>query len=295
MLLPISLEVFHTQVEKAVEVSSAPSSPNNNSSSDSDDMNIENESEQPASPFDCLFCPQHFQPSSSGLASNLSHMRQTHGLTIPNPELVTDMESFLGYLATQIHTWHECLHCGATRSSTRSIQNHMRDSGHCRLNFDKEPELIDFWEYSPPSPPPQPTPTSSATGMRALDGRVTESIQRTSPTPSRGPSRGPPRGQELTLTTPRPNPEDVALPAPLPPRTSTRQLGRRDEMALLGISPQQRSALMCAEKKAQRGEAAARKAREWVYAKGGNMQKHDQMDCSRAGKWGKQDHRLMPR
>jgi pre-60S factor REI1 len=32
------------------------------------------------------------------------------------------------------------------KDSIVSIQSHMRDKGHCLLNFDREPELLDFWE-----------------------------------------------------------------------------------------------------------------------------------------------------
>jgi pre-60S factor REI1 len=51
--------------------------------------------------------------------------------------------------------------------------------------------------------------------------------------------------------------------------------------------------LASAEKKAQRSKAMSRRAREWVYAKGANSQKYDQLD-NRA-KWGKQQHKLLPR
>jgi pre-60S factor REI1 len=56
---------------------------------------------------------------------------------------------------------------------------------------------------------------------------------------------------------------------------------------------QQRQILVLAEKKAQRREDIARRAREWVYAKGANAQKFDQLDNQ--AKWGKQNHKLLPR
>jgi pre-60S factor REI1 len=64
-------------------------------------------------------------------------------------------------------------------------------------------------------------------------------------------------------------------------------------MSIIGISEQQRHALVLAEKKAQRSEAAAVRAREWVYAKGANLQKYDQLDNKM--KFGKQNHKLLPR
>ena len=76
-----------------------------------------------------------------------------------------------------------------------------------------------------------------------------------------------------------------------PQLASGRQVARREEMSLLGVSVQQRQALVL--KKAQRNEAVARRAREWVYAKGANSQKFDQVDNQM--KWGKQNHKLLPR
>jgi pre-60S factor REI1 len=67
-------------------------------------------------------------------------------MSIPDPEMVVDLESFVGYLATEARVLHECLYCAAMKDSTVSIQSHMRDKGHCLLNFDREPELLDFWE-----------------------------------------------------------------------------------------------------------------------------------------------------
>ncbi len=78
-----------------------------------------------------------------------------------------------------------------------------------------------------------------------------------------------------------------------PQLASGRQLARREEMSILGVSVQQRQALVLAVKKAQRSEAVARRAREWVYAKGANSQKFDQVDNQM--KWGKQNHKLLPR
>lgn len=82
-------------------------------------------------------------------------------------------------------------------------------------------------------------------------------------------------------------------PAVEPQLQSSRQLARREEMSLLGVSVQQRQALVLAEKKAQRSEAVARRAREWVSSKGANSQKFDQVDNQ--AKWGKQNHKLQPR
>jgi pre-60S factor REI1 len=212
-------------------------------------------------------------------------------MCIPDPEMVIDMQSFVGYLATEVRVWHECLYCGATKPSTLSIQSHMRDKGHCLLNLDREPELLDFWE----SPPwvdgdtagleQEPPINLSATEIRLASGRVIGS-RYAAPA-----SKKAARKWDLMASTMRALPPDSASESS--PVASGRQLARREEISLLGISVQQRQALVLAEKKAQRCEAAAHRAREWVYAKAANSQKFNQVDNQM--KWGKQNHKLLPR
>jgi pre-60S factor REI1 len=226
-------------------------------------------------------------------------MYTAHGMSIPDPEMVVDMQSFVGYLATEVRAWHECLYCGATKPSTLSIQSHMRDKGHCLLNLDREPELLDFWESSQwvdgdgAAALEQGRPTNlSATEIRFASGKVISSRHAAPATKKASRKRG---LAASTMTTLAPGSED-AESSPLavgPQLASSRQLARREEMSILGISVQQRQALVLAEKKAQRSEAVARRAREWVYAKGANSQKFDQMDNQM--KWGKQNHKLLPR
>ena len=209
------------------------------------------------------------------------------------------MQSFVEYLATEVRVWHECLYCGATKSSTLSIQNHMRDKGHCLLNLDREPELLDFWE-SPrwvdgdgAAALEQGRPTNlPATEIRFTFGRVVASRHAASTAKKAS------RKQGLTASTVRALPqgsEDAAssLLAVGPPLASGRQLARREEMGILGVSVHQRQALVLAEKKAQRSESVTHRAREWAYAKAANSQKFDQVDNQM--KWGKQNHKLLPR
>jgi pre-60S factor REI1 len=230
---------------------------------------------------------------------NLEHMRTTHGLFIPDPEMVADMQSFVGYLATEVREWHECLYCGATKPSTLSIQSHMRDKGHCLLNLDREPELLDFWERplgvdgDVAAALEEEGPINlSATEIRFASGRVIGSRHAATATKKASRKRG------LMASTMRalpPGSEDAesSPPAVEPQLEPGRQLARREEMGMLGVSVQQRQALVLAEKKAQRSEAVARRAREWAYGKRANSQKFDQIDNQM--KWGKQNHKLLPR
>ena len=73
-------------------------------------------------------------------------MHIVHGLFIPNQDRLTDIDTFLAYLHTIITEFKECLYCGSTKSSAEAAKSHMRDRGHCMLNFDTEGELSMFWE-----------------------------------------------------------------------------------------------------------------------------------------------------
>jgi pre-60S factor REI1 len=300
-LPPITLHTFNTDVEKSIAVKETRKIVRSKSSDSNYDENVsDKEDEQSASPFQCLFCNQSFGSDDAGFAANLEHMHIVHGMSIPDPELVVDMYSFVGYLATEVRSWHECLYCGASKPSTMSIQSHMRDKRHCQLNFDREPELLDFWE-SPPqvdedadddgaAAVEQERPANlSTTELRFPSGKVIGSRHTASTAPRASKKRA------LVIKALPSSSEGAESPPPAaePQFASGRQLARREEMGLVGISVQQRQALALAEKKAQRSEDVARRTREWISSKGANSQKYDQADNQM--KWGKQNHKLQPR
>lgn len=231
-------------------------------------------------------------------------MRHKHNFQIPNTEKLSDKESLIGYLATEIHTWHECLYCGASKDSTLAIQSHMRDKGHCALNMEREPELSEFWETDEEqdgeSSEDAKIVSFEETEIHLPSGKIIGSKSTTSTT-------------QKTLRKQR-NEQKALIPIPdeiknikanfenreaqsshltIAPPSPSRQLSRREEMSLTGVSPQQRQILILAEKKAQRTETVARRAREWANAKNANKQEFDQLD-NRA-KHGKQNHKLLPR
>ncbi|KAK6359903.1 hypothetical protein TWF696_001030 [Orbilia brochopaga] len=312
-LPPVPRDEFESlnQVEARNDTTEAPAATSSRRSKNSRSKDIsseeeisDNESEESVSPFQCLFCNQGFTSDDDGFETNLEHMRTAHGLSIPDPEMVEDLQSFVAYLATEVRVWHECLYCGAMKPSTTSIQSHMRDKGHCLLNFDREPELLEFWEGSrsvdggDDDAAEQERPTNlSETEIRFASGKVIGS-RHAAPGPAvkkvlrkRAPvvstTRALPEGSEGAELPPE------AVEQPPQQQSSGRQLARREEMGIIGISVQQRQALVLAEKKAQRSEAVARRAREWVYAKAANSQKFDQLDNQM--KFGKQNHKLLPR
>lgn len=293
-LPPIALDVFDRNTERKIEISDA--SLNSRSSSS------ENGSEEIVSPFQCLFCDWDFASNDAGFAANLEHMGEAHGMSIPHAEMVVDLQSFVEYLATEVRAWHECLYCGATKASISSIQSHMRDKGHCLLNLDREPELLDFWENSQwvrgesaTTPEPRFPIRSLATKISTASSKVIGSrhapdATRKAPKIRSVTSRALSTGLEAAESSLQIAESHLSLDRRI---ASDRQLCRREDMSLQGISVQQRQTLILAEKKAQRSEAVARRIREWVRAKGTNSQKFDQLDNRM--KFGKQNHKLLPR
>jgi pre-60S factor REI1 len=220
-------------------------------------------------------------------------MFAVHGLFIPDRDRLSDPASFLGYLATQIRVWHECLYCGIMRTSTSSVQSHMRDSGHCMLSFEKEPELCEFWEckshrgngFANTGTNPQSRLREGPQLQLASGKTVTSKSSRRSRTQAT-------RATNVQVTLPA-DAESSQLPEP--PRLRTcRQLARRDEMGLQNMSFQQRNVLVVAVKRSQKEEAIAKRAKEWIYARKSNDQKHDQNYGALA--WAKAGiHNLLPR
>lgn len=260
---------------------------------DASEEESSSESDQDAAtPFQCVFCHQDFKDHDESLESTLNHMITDHGLFIPQQESISDMESFLGYLATQIRVWHECLFCGATRDSTLAIQSHMRDRGHCMLNLDREPELLDFWENEPREAGSGPTIEeklklrSSNEEVQLSSGKVVASRH----VPSKRVET--PRARDLRLAL---RAEAKASPQPENPKQNNqRQLARREEMSILGVDLHRRQALLVAEKRSQKQQEVASRASEWANAKKANRQKHDQANGPLS--WAKGGlHNLLPR
>ncbi|EPS35568.1 hypothetical protein H072_11112 [Dactylellina haptotyla CBS 200.50] len=308
-LPPISSEIFHEKVQPqaaTVEEDANQESSEEGSSSESDQDTV--------SPLQCLFC-QHDSKDNEDVEGALDHMLVAHGLFVPQQELISDMESFLKYLATQIRVWHECLYCGTTRDSTPAIQSHMRDTDHCMLNLEREPELLDFWENELSE---EELTKREQFGLIKREGvkvvSSKEEIQLSSGkviTSKHGPSKKAKAvkerrkarlavaSAEATASTQPEIPDSLINVNPpqhnsKPKGHAGRQLARRDEMSIAGLNPQQRQALMVAEKKSQKQEEVATRAKEWANNRKANKQKHDQAHGPLS--WAKGGlHNLLPR
>lgn len=92
----------------------------------------------------CLFCTKDLD----NLENNLEHMSSEHGLYIPEIEYLSSLETIVGYLRTVVTEYNECLYCGMVKQSAEGIRRHMLDKDHCMINLEREPELLEFWDFS---------------------------------------------------------------------------------------------------------------------------------------------------
>ena len=95
----------------------------------------------------CLFC--NYQSPTFKL--NVMHMTKYHSMFIPEQIYLVNLEGLINWLYTRIHDLHECLYCHKTKFTTEAIQTHMRDTGHCKIAFEEENDMIDvgqFYDFS---------------------------------------------------------------------------------------------------------------------------------------------------
>ena len=105
-----------------------------------DEHQPEDESPEPTQ---CLFC----NTLSDSVDSNASHMKQSHGMFIPERAYLVDLEGLLNWLHDRISLFHECLFCGLVRPTAHGIQTHMRDKGHCMIAFESEEQMIEVGQF----------------------------------------------------------------------------------------------------------------------------------------------------
>jgi pre-60S factor REI1 len=217
-------------------------------------------------PTQCLFCDSQ----SSSLNANIDHMSSRHGLFIPSPDRLSDLESFFSYLATIIFSYNECLFCSLEKSTVEGVQTHMRDKGHCKIKLSADSELLDFWERSDDSGDDDTTiKLSSTTEMRLPSGAVVNSRAgitqlRARPGLAQSRTRGlrcRNRREEMRAITTGEK-QDVANEKPV--RNDDRRVTGRGERGLAGVSESQRLALQVTERKMNRREAVAKAAQRYA-------------------------------
>jgi pre-60S factor REI1 len=195
----------------------------------------------------------------------MTHMSSLHGLFIPSPDRLSDLESFTIYLATIVFSYNECLYCHVQKGCVHSVQTHMRDKGHCTINLDVDSRLLDFWEPSDDSEDDGAATRLSSTEMQLPSGVVVNSRAATTQfrarprlaqLRSRGLQHRTKRDQVRAVTADETTREQV--------RGHDHRVAVRGEMGLAGLSDGQRLALQVAEKKTKTREAVAKAAQRYV-------------------------------
>jgi pre-60S factor REI1 len=232
----------------------------------------------------CLFCNNQF----NSVDSNIEHMGLLHGLFIPNIERLTDLESFLHYLSSIVVQYQECLYCGLTRPTLEGIQQHMSNKGHCRLNFEREEEILQFWEIDEDE-------TEDRSGGHMQSQRNFDHERRLGSGKVVGSRKGLPfaqrkrngirgEGHEQTtareiatetkdLGTSNKSHQEDSKSLSRHRASSDRRVETRKVMGITGVSEQQKRALAVVAKKLQKEELAARAAHGWAIEKIANKQK----------------------
>ncbi|KAB2569594.1 Cytoplasmic 60S subunit biogenesis factor REI1-like protein [Lasiodiplodia theobromae] len=266
------------------------SPPSSDLDEESDEEDEEEEEPVALTPTTCLFC----NATSPTLDANLSHMSTTHSLFIPEPDSLIDLETFLLYLAAIVFRYHECLYCGAAKSSAAAAQTHMRDKGHCMINLaSADSELLDFWEFdedeegegaggggAAAAASVLSSVNVSDTEMRLPSGAIVGSRHHAESVHNRHGLVGARVQAAKRRKAIADSEHDAAADAdggeadarPQPP-SMDRRVAVRGEMGLVGVPEQQRRALMAVEKKMMKREAVARAAQRWATEKVANRQK----------------------
>ena len=255
------------------DVSPSHLSPTNLKEDDAEDVEPEGEEEEEEvfSPLQCLFC----NAVSESLKENMEHMSQSHSFLIPDTEHLVDLESFLSYLFAIVAAFHECLFCGCLRESRLGIQSHMRDKGHCKLNFDNDhhgtQEFYEFTDDEDAGTERKTTAGATIDGaeMRLPSGKILGRRSQTRNTHRPFQKESSPELANLEQAAPHLD------HIPLPPESKDRTLALRagTSSSLIGVSQLQQRALMAVEKKILKVETIAKKEYEARVERGGNRQK----------------------
>lgn len=252
------------------------------------ELSVESEAEEPGNavetrgqeePTDrCLFCAR----DSDGPVANVEHMSKEHGLYLPDVEHLS-VPTVIEYLRKVITEYHECLYCGLSKTSTEGVRRHMLDKGHCMINLEREPELLEFWDFSDSdteSPEGRATNVAGDGEYTLPSGKIVGS--KTKARDARLARRVVKDETSKKGETKIPN-QIAADEASAEPPTNAGTVATRNE-GLIGVSDQQLRSLVTVERKMQRQEAVVRASEAWADEKGGRSQKHGKVKMNlRAG------------
>jgi pre-60S factor REI1 len=216
-------------------------------------------------------------------------MYLNHGLFIPELKHLSSLEAFIGYLATLITEYNECLYCGSVKASKENVQSHMRDTGHCMLNLDREPELLEFWDFTTDAERDSETEAETPLSKLASKSSLLNSLKRSDDTiqlPSgaivglrkagqrhRSPRHSTQQMARQTIKQAEDQSES-STEISVSSRSQDTRMMKRGELGLLGVSDQQKRILLAGQRKFQKKEAVIKAAEAWVTERAANKQKH---------------------
>lgn len=96
----------------------------------------------------CLFCSLE----SSNISENIEHMTKFHGFFIPDLDYVIDLQGLVEYYGEKVGRYFMCLWCnekGKMFNEVKSVQQHMKIKGHCKVFHEGDAvlEFADFYDY----------------------------------------------------------------------------------------------------------------------------------------------------
>lgn len=114
----------------------------------SDTESVESWDENSLGIEECLFCSY----ISQSLEDNMGHMTTKHSFFLPDAEFIADLEGLITYLGEKVGVGHVCLWCnekGKSFHSSKSVQQHMVDKGHCKMLHEGDVvlEYADYYDY----------------------------------------------------------------------------------------------------------------------------------------------------
>ncbi len=74
-------------------------------------------------------------------------MTKTHGLFVPEPDHLEDMQGLIKYLNLKVNEEHQCLYCGRLKWSEDGNETHMRDMSHCKIAYETEDQQLEIGRF----------------------------------------------------------------------------------------------------------------------------------------------------
>lgn len=173
----------------------------------------------------------------------------------------------------------------------------MRDKGHCMINLEREPELLEFWEFSDHSSDEEGIPTPQAEEIDATvrgdlsqgeytlpSGKVVGSknkarearilSRRHASTAKENPSRLITKISVDNTDANSPSATTQSLVETQEKSEQNRAVTTRDAVGLIGVSDQRIRSLVTLQRKTQRQQAVVQASAAWAGDKGGIHQRH---------------------